>query len=102
MAQLIITFWRDIPAQVTVKAGRKSAKRVLPERFEKAIDAAAMRGGMASTDDYLSEWRKAEPQELDAEQSSDLEAAAEAAAQTLDQDYSAERLRALIANEGRL
>ncbi len=101
MAQLIVTYWRDIPAQVTVKAGRKSAKRALPERFEKAIDAAAMRGGMAGTDDYLSEWRKAAPQELDAEQSSDLDAAAEAAAQALDQDYDGERLRALIANEGR-
>ena len=27
MAQLTIVYWRDIPAQVIVKAGRRSAKR---------------------------------------------------------------------------
>ncbi|MGB2516461.1 MAG: virulence factor, partial [Pseudomonadales bacterium] len=35
--------WRDIPAQVIVKQGRKAAKQPLSERFEKAIDRAAMR-----------------------------------------------------------
>ena len=38
MAQLIVVFWRDIPAQVIVKAGRQTAKRELPERFVQAID----------------------------------------------------------------
>ena len=33
MAQLIIVYWRDMPAQVIVKQGRTSAKRELPERF---------------------------------------------------------------------
>ncbi|MEZ5826402.1 MAG: virulence factor, partial [Geminicoccaceae bacterium] len=40
MAQKIIVFWRDIPAQVIVKAGRKTARRQLPERFEQSIDRA--------------------------------------------------------------
>ena len=97
MAQLIITYWRDMPAQVTVKAGRKNARRQLPERFEKAIDAAAMRGGLDGSDDYLAEWRKADPVEV----GEDLEAEAEKAAQDIDTSYTAERLRALIANEGR-
>ena len=43
MAQLIVVYWRDIPAQVIVKRGRVTAKRQLTERFEKAIDRAAMR-----------------------------------------------------------
>ena len=43
MASLTILYWRDIPSQVIVKAGRKSAKRELSERFIRAIDAAAMR-----------------------------------------------------------
>ena len=43
MAQLTVVYWRDIPAQVIVKAGRKNAKVQLTERFEKAIDRAAMR-----------------------------------------------------------
>ena len=43
MAEKVVVYWRDIPAQVIVKAGRKTAKRQLSERFEQAIDRAAMR-----------------------------------------------------------
>jgi CRISPR/Cas system CSM-associated protein Csm3 (group 7 of RAMP superfamily) len=50
MAQLIVVYWRDIPAQVIVKRGRVTAKRQLTERFEKAIDRAAMRANLRDTD----------------------------------------------------
>ena len=53
-------WWRDIPAQVTAKEGRKSARVQLPERFQEAIDAAAMRAGLIGTDAYLGEWRREE------------------------------------------
>ena len=33
MADLIIVYWRDIPAQVIVRKGRRSAKRELPLRL---------------------------------------------------------------------
>ena len=58
MAERVIVYWRDIPAQVIVKAGRKSAKRELPVRFVQAIDACAMRVGATDTDAYLAEWRR--------------------------------------------
>jgi hypothetical protein len=58
MAKLTIVMWRDIPAQVIVKQGRNSAKRPLEERFEKAVDKAAMRAGLYGSDGYLSEWRR--------------------------------------------
>ena len=58
MATLTIVMWRDVPAQVIVKQGRKAAKQPLSERFEKAVDKAAMRAGMHGTDGYLSEWRR--------------------------------------------
>ena len=46
MAQLVITFWRDIPSMVEARRGRKDrAKRMLPDRFQEAIDGAAMRAG---------------------------------------------------------
>ena len=45
MAKLISIYWRDIPSQVIVKKGRKSAKIQLSERFQVAIDKAAMRAG---------------------------------------------------------
>jgi hypothetical protein len=55
---LITVYWRDIPAQVIAKQGRTSAKKVLPPRFAKAIDRAAMRAGRGSSDLYLSDWRR--------------------------------------------
>lgn len=61
MAQVTIVYWRDIPAQVIVGKGRRATKIQLSERFEQAIDRAAMKSGAAGTDDYLAEWRKAPP-----------------------------------------
>ncbi|MGI3171501.1 virulence factor [Pseudooceanicola sp. C21-150M6] len=98
MPQTDITLvcWRDIPAQVIVGKGRKAAKAILPERFEQAIDRAAMKVGASDTDAYLAEWRKLslDPQEGDP---SDI-AAREVA--RLDAEFDQDRLKALIANDG--
>jgi hypothetical protein len=59
MAKLISIYWRDIPAQVVGRAGRKSSfKKELEPRFAKAIDRAAMRAGRGSSDAYLEDWRR--------------------------------------------
>ena len=58
MPELTVIWWRDIPAQVTAKEGRTSSRAQLSERFQEAIDAAAMRGGLIGTDAYLTEWRR--------------------------------------------
>lgn len=97
MAQLIVVYWRDIPAQVIVKKGRRDQVKIqLDERFEKAIDRAAMRGGARSTDDYLAEWRKADPIEV----SDDLQAEAEKAAAALEAEFDDPRVKALVENQG--
>jgi hypothetical protein len=96
MAQLVIVRWRDIPAQVIAREGRRTAKRQLSERFEKAIDRAAMRAGLRDTDSYLAEWRRADPVEC----GSDLEAEAAAAAERLEADYPDARLKALVESGG--
>ncbi len=96
MAQLITVYWRDIPAQVIAKAGRQTAKIQLTERFEKAIDRAAMRAKLRDTDSYLAHWRRAEPVPC----GDDLEAAAKAAAERLESDYTDGRLTQLVANGG--
>jgi hypothetical protein len=96
MAKLTVVYWRDIPAQVIVKAGRQTAKRQLSERFEKAIDRAAMRAKLRDTDSYLAEWRRAEP----ADCGDDLEAEATAAATRLEQDFDDARLAALVSAGG--
>jgi len=97
MPQVTVVYWRDMPAQVIVKAGRKTAKRQLPERFEQAIDRAAMKTGAASTDDYLAEWRRGEPYAIDGD---DLEALADAESTRLQDEYDHEALKALIESGG--
>ena len=97
MADLIVVYWRDIPAQVIVKRGRQSAKRELPLRFTEAIDMCAMRTGAAETDAYLAEWRRADPVAV----GDDLEAEADKALSGLDQTYSRERLVALVKAGGK-
>ncbi|HRO14295.1 MAG TPA: virulence factor [Paracoccus sp. (in: a-proteobacteria)] len=97
MAELVVLYWRDIPAQVIVRQGRRNAKRELAPRFAEAIDMAAMRSGAAGTDDYLAAWRKADPVPV----GDDLEAEAERAAAAIEADYDRDRLAALAQNGGR-
>ncbi len=96
MAEVTIVYWRDIPAQVIVGKGRRGSKVQLPERFEQAIDRAAMKVGADDTDAYLAEWRKAEPVTIKGEDA----AVADAEAARLDAEYDRERIKALIANDG--
>ncbi|MEE9376323.1 MAG: virulence factor [Rhizobiaceae bacterium] len=98
MANLQIVYWRDIPAQVMVKAGRRNqAKRELSLRFTEAIDMAAMRTGAAESDEYLAEWRRGDPIAV----GDDLEVEAQAAQDTIEKEYDKERLVALVKNGGR-
>jgi len=97
MPDVTIVFWRDIPAQVIVGKGRRGAKRQLEERFEQAIDRAAMKVGAKDADAYLAEWRKADPYPIDG----DPAEIAEAEALRLEAEYDQTRLKSLIDNEGR-
>ena len=92
MATATVVYWRDIPAQVIVKAGRKNAKRVLPERFEKAIDQAAMLSKLSGTDAYLEQWRRGEPVAC----GDDLEAEADRMASQIENDYPDDVLSAYV------
>ena len=96
MPEVTIVYWRDIPAQVIVGKGRRGSKAPLPERFEQAIDRAAMKAGAKDTDAYLSEWRKAAPYEMAGEP----DEIARAEAVRLEKEYDQERVKALIANDG--
>ncbi len=96
MVDVTVVYWRDIPAQVIVGKGRRGLKKQLPERFEQAIDRAAMKTGAAGTDEYLSEWRKAAPYPVEGE----ADAVVEAEAARLDAEYDQDRIKALIANNG--
>ncbi len=96
MADLILVYWRDIPAQVIVKKGRTAAKRELSLRFTEAIDMCAMRTGAGDSEAYLAEWRKAAPVEV----SDDLEAEADKALADIESQYDRDRLIALVKSGG--
>ncbi len=96
MASLIIISWRDIPAQVIVKRARETAKVQLSARFQEAVDRAAMRAGKGSSDAYLADWKRSDPQPC----GDDLNAEAAAAAAKLEAKYTDEDLERLIRAKG--
>jgi hypothetical protein len=52
-AELTVIRWRDIPMQVVARGdGGASARRLLPDRFQEGVDAAAMVAGQIGSDDY--------------------------------------------------
>lgn len=97
MATVTIVYWRDIPAQVIVRQGRRTAKVQLTERFEKAIDRAAMRGGARDSDAYLADWRRGDPEAC----GDDLEAVVAARAAALEVAFPDDRLKLLVEAHGR-
>ncbi len=96
MPDVTIVYWRDIPAQVIVGKGRRGTKRILSERFEQAIDRAAMKTGAAETDAYLAEWRKAAPFVVEG----DAEQVANDTVTQIEAEYDQEKIKALIAKDG--
>lgn len=91
-----IIYWRDIPAQVKAKAGRKRSGRPLSPRFTVAIDEAAMQAGKTESDDYLAQWRNGDWQEQDGEP----EEVVDLLVAELEAAYPPERLRKLVKQYG--
>lgn len=96
MAKLIVISWRDIPAQVVVKRGRETGKVQLSQRFQEAVDRAAMRAGKASSGDYLADWKRSDPIECGDE----IQAEANACAERLEAQYSDDDLLRIIRAHG--
>ena len=96
MAKLILISWRDVPAQVVVKRGRETGKVQLSQRFQEAVDRAAMRAGKSGSQDYLNDWKRGEPREC----GDDLQLEAQAEAQRIEAAYSDEDLLRIIRAHG--
>ncbi len=90
-----LVYWRDIPSQVIVQRGRRREKVLLSERFQQAIDRAAMRAGKGGSGPYLAEWRR---ETSTGEAEGDLREIAIAEARKLEEAFSPQRLEALIRN----
>lgn len=107
--ELVVIFWRDIPAQVTVRYRGKTAALELPARFRTAIDRAAMNADKKTYDEYIGEWRReaspiATPAAAPGEGGDDPAAAARALAgaeaERLQADYPGPRVVRLVRNGG--
>ena len=92
MPELTVIYWRDIPAQVTATDGSAAVRVALPDRFQEAIDDAAMRRGMAGSDAYLEQWHHDDWREADG--SAD-EVAGRIAAE-LDDEHPPDRLEGML------
>jgi uncharacterized protein YfaP (DUF2135 family) len=63
MAKFQVMFWKHIPAHVKAWDEQGEVKRLLPDRFQAAIDAYAMKDGSTDMDAYLEGWRWSETRE---------------------------------------
>lgn len=94
--QLVVISWRDIPAQVNGGAGQDRVQRILPRRFQRAIDRAAMVAGKTQASQYVGEWRRS----LIPAGADDVESAALAAAAELEEAFPRERLDEFVKTGG--
>ena len=95
MPELTVISWREIPAQVTASDGTRAARAALTDRFQAAIDEAAMRAGLTASDEYLAEWRT-EAREC----SADLEREVNEEAARLEAAFPPDELSRLVASDG--
>jgi hypothetical protein len=95
MASLTVIWWRDIPAQVLARDGRRASKVQLHPRFQVAIDKAASRAGKRAYNDYIEEWRRTQKRCGD-----DIDREVAAEAERLEADYDKHRLAMLIQSGG--
>ena len=58
MAEYRVLYWQTIPSVIEAKDESGKHKLQLSERFQKLIDAVAMKQGLAGTDGYLEQWRR--------------------------------------------
>lgn len=56
VASYQVMFWKHIPSQVKAWEGETQVKRMMPDRFQVAIDAFSMREGSTDMDAYLDGW----------------------------------------------
>ena len=96
MAQLVLISWRDIPSAVLARSGRKTERANLPERFQHAIDRAAMRAGRGSSDHYLADWKRVPLRNC----TGDLAEEVKKAAEEIEAQWPVDALEQLIRHHG--
>lgn len=92
MAEVQITYWRDIPSMVAAREGDDIVKVPLAQRFQEAIDEAAMRLGDTDSDAYLAGWTRSDWEAV----STDPGTAAAQASATLEEQWDDAALTAYL------
>ncbi|MCU1391897.1 MAG: hypothetical protein JWM34_325 [Ilumatobacteraceae bacterium] len=97
--EIVVISWRDIPAQINGGSGENRRQQILPQRFQAAIDRAAMKAGKKTSGEYVAEWRRTSVA-LPATFDGDIEAAVIAHAEQLEAEFPVERLKRWIDTGG--
>ena len=85
--ELVVIYWRDIPAQVNAQLGRERHQVLLSDKFQRAVDRAKRKAHIYTAHEDIAQWRR-ESQPCEG----DLAAAAEALASRLEGEFTRERL----------
>lgn len=85
--EIVVIYWRDIPAQVNGQAGRARHQVVLPAKFQRAIDRAKRKAKINTAHEDVAQWRRVSTTVV-----GDVVIAADAEAARLEAEYSRDRL----------
>ena len=85
--ELVVIYWRDIPAQVNAQLGRERHQVLLSDKFQRAVDRAKRKAHIYTAHEDIAQWRReSRPCE------GDLAAGAEALASRLEVEFTRDRL----------
>ena len=85
--ELVVIYWRDIPAQVNAQEGRDRHQVVLGGKFQRAIDRAKRKAGIYTADEDVAQWRR-ESRPIEGA----LAAEAQSVADAIEHEYRRDRL----------
>lgn len=92
MAEYQITYWREIPSMVVARDDSDTFKVALANRFQEAIDEAAMRLGESDADAYMNGWNRSEW----TQSKGSVSDIAERVSRELEENLNEEKLNALL------
>lgn len=93
--EVVVILWRDIPAQINGRVGEQRHQAILPHRFQKAIDRAAMVAGKKTAQEYVGEWRR-----TSYPLTGELAETIDSIAASIEVEFTNERLHTLVDNGG--
>ena len=94
-SEVVVILWRDIPAQINGREGAERHQVILPHRFQKAIDRAAMIADKKTAQEYVGEWRR-----TTYPLAGELTSTIDGIAASIELEFTNDRLHTLVDNGG--